>query len=73
MTQPRSSPNCRPSKRAIAPFRSTLEGFALLDGTPRQTVVAALQKVEQALNTDLSKLVSLLTGEELIIHFDWNP
>jgi hypothetical protein len=60
-------------KAAIGPFRSTLGAFALLDGTPRETVVAALEKVEQVLNSDLSKLMSLLTGEELVIRFDWNP
>jgi len=56
-------------------FRTALEAFDLLDGTPRKTVLAALKAVEDILGGvgDLLKLVEMLTGDELTIRFDWNP
>jgi len=60
---------------AIGPFRTGLQSFTPLDGAPRQVLLSALDVVEQALNAagDLAKLLEMLTGDELIIRFDWNP
>jgi hypothetical protein len=60
---------------AIAPLRTTLGNFRLLDGAPRKAVLDAIAVVEQVLASaeDLVKLLDLLTGDELTIRFDWNP
>jgi hypothetical protein len=60
---------------AMGGFRTALEGFDLLDGAPRNAVIAALKGVEDVLEgvEDLLKLVEMLTGDELTIRFDWNP
>jgi hypothetical protein len=60
---------------AIAPLRTTLATFRLLDGAPRQAVLDAIDVVQQVLDgaADLLKLLEMLTGDELTIRFDWNP
>jgi hypothetical protein len=60
---------------AIAPLRTTLATFRLLDGAPRQAVLDAIDIVQQVLDgaADLLKLLEMLTGDELTIRFDWNP
>ena len=62
-------------KTAITPLRTTLEGFRLLEGAPRQAVLDAIAIVLQVLDAaaDLLKLLEMLTGDELTIRFDWNP
>ncbi|MGH9141932.1 MAG: hypothetical protein ACRD2I_12435 [Vicinamibacterales bacterium] len=60
---------------ALGPIRSTLGTFHLLDGAPRQALLAAIDVVLQVLDAadDLLKLLEMLTGDELTIRFDWNP
>jgi hypothetical protein len=60
---------------AITPLRTTLAGFRLLEGAPRQAVVDAIDVVLQVLGAvgDLLTLLEMLTGDELTIRFDWNP
>lgn len=60
---------------AIGDFRTALEAFDILDGAPRNAVLAALGVVEDILNAadDLLRLIEMLTGDELTIRFDWNP
>ena len=60
---------------ALAPLRTTIGGFRLLAGAPRQTVLDAMAVVEQVLAgaAELLDLLKLLTGDELTIRFDWNP
>jgi hypothetical protein len=58
---------------AITPLRTTLAGFRLLEGAPRQVVLDAIDLVLQVLGGDLLNLLEMLTGDELTIRFDWNP
>lgn len=60
---------------ALAPLRTTLSGFGLIDGAVRQSVLGAIDAVLQVLDAtgDLLKLLEMLTGDELVIRFDWNP
>ncbi len=60
---------------AIAPLKTTLANFRLLDGAVKQSVLAAIDVVLQVLGAaaDLLKLLEMLTGDELVIRFDWNP
>lgn len=60
---------------ALTPMRTTLANFRLLDGAPRQAILAAIDAVVQVLGgvADLLKLLELLTGDELTVRFDWKP
>ena len=60
---------------AITPLRATLAGFRLLDGAPKQSALSAIDLVVEVLLAApvLTKLLELLTGDELTIRFDWNP
>lgn len=60
---------------ALTPMRTTLAGFRLLDGAPRQAILAAIDAVVQVLGgaTELLNLLEMLTGDELTVRFDWNP
>jgi hypothetical protein len=60
---------------AMSPIRTTLAGFRLLDGAPRQAILTAIDTVQQVLDgaADLLQLLEMLTGDELTIRFDWNP
>lgn len=60
---------------AIAPVRSTLAGFKLFDGAPKQTLLDALDAVMTVLDgaAQLLELLEMLTGEELVVRFDWSP
>ncbi len=60
---------------AIEPLETTLKGFRLLAGAPREVVLTALAAVLQVLKAGeaLADLLQLLTGEELTLRFDWNP
>ncbi|MDE2402651.1 MAG: hypothetical protein KGL90_13395 [Burkholderiales bacterium] len=62
-------------QNAIAPIRTTLADFRLLDGAARKTLLAALDGVTEVLGlaADLTKLLQMLTGDELTVHFDWSP
>jgi enamine deaminase RidA (YjgF/YER057c/UK114 family) len=62
-------------RTAINSFRTALASATLLSGAPRNTIIAALQAVEDVLKTaeDVAKLVQLLTGDELTIRYSWNP
>ena len=61
-------------KHNVNIFRPELENFDLLDGAPRNVILAALKAVEKLVNVpELIKLVESLTGEELTVRFDWNP
>jgi hypothetical protein len=44
----------------------------LLDGAPVKTLLAAVSTLSEALSA-LDKLLDLLTGEELVVRFDWRP
>jgi hypothetical protein len=56
-------------------LRTALGGTQLLDGAPRKAVLQALDAVSGALGlaADLLKLLEQLTGEELVIRFNWTP
>ncbi len=60
---------------AIGPIKTTLAGFHLLDGAPKQTLLEVLDVVMTVLGgaADLLKLLEMLTGEELVVRFDWSP
>lgn len=60
---------------AMTPLQATLANFRLLDGAVKQSVLAAIDVVLQVLGAagDLLKLLEMLTGDELVIRFDWNP
>ncbi|HET6960668.1 MAG TPA: hypothetical protein VFI56_28975 [Vicinamibacterales bacterium] len=60
---------------ALGPIQTTLKNFHLIDGAPRQAILAAIDVVLQVLDAadDLLKLLEMLTGDELTIRFDWNP
>jgi hypothetical protein len=62
-------------KDAISPLRSTVNSLRLLDGSPKQTIISAMDGVVEVLGTftEIFKLVEMLTGDELTIRFDWNP
>ncbi len=68
-------PKLQAVQTAITPLRATLAGFRLLEGAPRQAVLAAIDVVLQVLGAaaDLLNLLEMLTGDELTIRFDWNP
>lgn len=59
----------------LGDVRDDVAQFPLLDGSPRQTMLAAMDAVETALSTvaDLLELLQGLLGEELVIRFDWKP
>lgn len=60
---------------AISPIQGTLAGFHLLDGAPKQTLLDALSAVKTILGAaeHLLDLLQALTGDELVVHFDWSP
>jgi len=60
---------------AIAPIRTTLGSFRLLEGAPRKAVLDAIDVVLQVIANaaDLAKVLEMLLGDELTIRFDWNP
>ncbi|HKX41758.1 MAG TPA: hypothetical protein VJO99_11405 [Burkholderiaceae bacterium] len=60
---------------AIGPIKTTLAGFRLLDGAPKQTLLEILDVLMTVLGSaaDLLKLLEMLTGEELVVRFDWSP
>ncbi len=62
-------------QNAITPIKTTLADFKLIDGAIKQTLLDALTAVTTVLNVagDLVQLLSMLTGEELVIRFDWSP
>ena len=62
-------------KNAIGPVKTTLGHFQLLDGAPRQTLLEVLGVVMDVLDgaAQLLELLEMLTGEELVVRFDWNP
>jgi len=62
-------------RSAITGFHEALENAELLEGALRNAISAALEAAEKILGsgTDLAKLVENLIGDELTIHFDWNP
>jgi hypothetical protein len=59
----------------LGDVRADVEGFPLLDGPARQTIVSTLGSVQQALGTvaDVLALLESLLGEELVVRFDWKP
>jgi len=60
---------------AIGPIKTTLGNLKLLDGAPKQTLLEVLDVVLKVLGTTekLLDLLEMLTGEELVVRFDWNP
>jgi hypothetical protein len=60
---------------AIGPIRTTITNFHLLDGAPKQTLLEVLGVVMDVLGgaEQLLELLEMLTGEELVVRFDWNP
>ena len=60
---------------AIDPLKTALAAFAQLDGAPTHRLLEVLASVAEALKGagDLLDLIKMLTGEELVIRFDWNP
>ena len=60
---------------AIGPIRTTLGNVQLLDGAPKQTLLEVLGVVMDVLGgaAQLLDLLEMLTGEELVVRFDWNP
>lgn len=60
---------------AIGPIKTTLGQVKLLDGAPKQTLLEVLDVVLAVLGTaeQLLELLEMLTGEELVVRFDWNP
>ena len=60
---------------AVDGLRTGLGGTRLLDGAPRKAVLQALDAVSSALGlaADLLQLLEQLTGEELVIRFNWAP
>ena len=62
-------------KDRIDPFKAALDSFDLLGGAPEKTILQALTAVQDILGGvgDLLKLIEMLTGEELVVRFDWNP
>ncbi len=60
---------------ALSGMRAALVGADLLDGAPRKAVLQALDAVLDALKpaSDLLKWLEQLTGEELVVRFDWQP
>ncbi|MBY8977075.1 hypothetical protein KHP62_14755 [Rhodobacteraceae bacterium NNCM2] len=60
---------------AIGPFRTALADFDLMGDAVKQSLVSALDDVEDVLGVvaDLVQLLENLTGDELTIRFDWNP
>lgn len=60
---------------ALSGLRTALASGDLLDGAPRKAVLQALDAVAAALGlaSDLLKLLEQLTGEELVVRFDWQP
>ena len=60
---------------AVDGLRTALGGTRLLDGAPRKAVLQALDAVSGALGlaADLLQLLEQLTGEELVIRFNWTP
>ena len=60
---------------ALSGLRTALASADLLDGAPRKAVLQALDTVAAALGlaSDLLKLLEQLTGEELVVRFDWQP
>lgn len=60
---------------ALTPLRATLADFRLLAGAPRQAVLKAIDALVQILDSiqDLTKILEMLTGDELTVRFDWNP
>lgn len=68
-------PKLNALKASLGPLRSELESFSPLDGAPKQAILAALDRVKQVLEIEggLTNLLQQLTGEELVVRFDWNP
>jgi hypothetical protein len=62
-------------QNAIGPIKTTLTDFHLLDGAPKQTLLEVLGVVMDVLGgaEQLLELLEMLTGEELVVRFDWNP
>ena len=60
-------------KARIDSFNDELKRADLLDGAPRNAVSSALSAVLEILNSDITKLLEMLTGDELTVRFDWNP
>jgi hypothetical protein len=62
-------------KAAIDPLRGALQGFRLLDGAPRKTLLDTLATVSEVLGAavDLAQLIDGLLGDELVVRFDWKP
>lgn len=60
---------------AIGPIETTLADFHLLDGAPKQTLLEILDVVKTVIGgaADLLKLLEMLTGDELVVRFDWSP
>jgi len=56
-------------------LRDAIGGVRLFEGAPRQSALRALDAVITALGlaADLLKLLEALTGEELVVRFDWTP
>ena len=69
------APKLTAVKAAVDGLRTVLAGTRLLDGAPRKAVLQALDAVSSALGlaADLLKLLEQLTGEELVIRFNWTP
>lgn len=62
-------------RSACQALRDALAPVGLLDGAPKKAVLRALDAVLSALGLadDLIKLIEALTGEELVVRFDWAP
>ena len=62
-------------KNAVVPIRTTIGNFHLLDGAPKQTLLEVLGVLADVLGgaAQLAQLLESLTGEELVVRFDWNP
>jgi hypothetical protein len=60
---------------AIGPVQTTIAAFQLLDGAPKQTLLEVLGVVMDVLGgaEQMLELLEMLTGEELVVRFDWNP
>ena len=62
-------------RNATGGLRDALATAELLEGAPRKAVLQALDAVTSALGmaSDVLKLLQSLTGEEMVVRFDWTP
>ncbi|QIL74376.1 hypothetical protein G7048_25715 (plasmid) [Diaphorobacter sp. HDW4B] len=68
-------PRLEAVRDATQALRNAVAGARLLDGAPAKSLLQALDAVLTALGlaSDLLQLLEALTGEELVVRFDWTP